>query len=125
MAQQNKKLEMQSVQIVSGILTPLLSNGVIPANDVSMIRRNLKYLATHGELAPAITPKLLTPQEVAEMLAISYSQMRALEKENFFPFKRRMLGNKTVRYLNTEVIQFIETGETNTEKEEEINGKED
>ena len=29
---------MQSVQIVSGILTPLLSNGVIPANDVSMIK---------------------------------------------------------------------------------------
>ena len=46
-------------------------------------------------------------QEAAEMLAISYSQFRALEKEGAFPFRRKLVGNKTVRYRNTDIYDYI------------------
>ncbi len=60
-----------------------------------------------GEPLQVIKPKLLTPQEAAEMLAISYSQFRALEKEGAFPFRRKLVGNKTVRYRNTDIYDYI------------------
>ena len=105
-----QRLRLQTVQLTCRLLAPLMDSGLVMAGELTIIRKNLTTLAKTGELAPVIAPKLLTPQEAAEMLAISYSQFRALEKEGAFPFRRRMIGNKTVRYLNTDLIDYLVVG---------------
>ena len=110
MTEFNKKnIRQGTVRLVCRLLTVLIDSGTVSQSEYDVIRRNLNSLAKTGELALPIEPKLLTPQEVAELLAISYSQFRALEKENVFPFKRVMIGSKTVRYRNSDVIRYIET----------------
>jgi excisionase family DNA binding protein len=112
MTEFNKKnIRQGTVRLVCRLLTVLIDSGTVSQSEYDVIRRNLNSLAKTGELALPIEPKLLTPQEVAELLAISYSQFRALEKENVFPFKRVMIGSKTVRYRNSDVIRYIETGD--------------
>ena len=108
--QDNRRVRLQTVSLTCRLLAPLLDSGLVLSSEYNTIKRNLHALAKTGELALPIESKLLTPQEVAGMLAISYSQFRALEKENVFPFKRMMIGNKTVRYRNSDVIRYIEAG---------------
>ena len=103
-------LRPQTAHLTCRLLAPLMDSGLVTASELTIIRKNLMALAKTGELAPVIDPKLLTPQEAAEMLAISYSQFRALEKEGAFPFRRRMIGGKTVRYLNTDLIDYLVVG---------------
>ena len=105
-----ERLRLQTAHLTCHLLAPLLDSGLVRSSELSIIRRNLTALAKTGELAPVVVPKLVTPQEAAEMLAISYSQFRALEKEGVFPFRRRLIGGKTVRYLNTDIIDYMQTG---------------
>ncbi len=114
-AMKNIMLRPDTVNLVSGLLRPLLPSGLITAGEFDMINKNLRSLAKNGELAPMIPPRLLTPQEVASQLNISYSQFRALEKEGVFPFRRRNIGKAAVRYLNTEVIDYITKGDDHNE----------
>ena len=107
----NNRIRPMTAKLVSRLAAALLDSGTVSQSEYDVIRRNLNSLAKTGEPVLPIAPKLLTPQEVAELLAISYSQFRALEKENVFPFKRMMIGSKTVRYRNTDVIKYIETGD--------------
>lgn len=108
--QTDERLRLQTVKLICCLLTPLLDSGLVTAGELSLVRKNLTALAKTGELAPAIPPRLLTGPEAAEMLSVSYSQFRALEKEGAFPFRRRLIGGKTVRYLNTEIIDYIVAG---------------
>lgn len=105
-----ERLRLQTAHLTCHLLAPLLDSGLVRSSELSIIRRNLTALAKTGELVPVVVPKLVTPQEAAEMLAISYSQFRALEKEGVFPFRRRLIGGKTVRYLNTDIIDYMQTG---------------
>ena len=104
------RIRPQTTKLVCRLIAPLLDSGVVTADELSIIRGNLNALAKTGELVPAIAPKLLTGQEAAEMLSISYSQFRALEREGAFPFRRRMIGGKTVRYLNTDILDYMLVG---------------
>lgn len=101
-------LKMQTVKLIARLLSPLMYCGTISNKEYDSIVTNLSYVAKHGKPIPAIIPKLITAQEAAEMLSICYSQFRALEKEGAFPFKRRSVGNKTVRYKNTEIIEYMD-----------------
>ena len=103
----HSKLRPQTARLVCRLASVLLDSGTITVEEYNIISRNLHALAKTGELAPAITPRLLTPQEAAEILAISYSQFRSLEKEGAFPFRRKLVGNKTVRYRNTDIYDYI------------------
>ena len=78
-----------TAKLVSRLAAALLDSGTVSQSEYDVIRRNLNSLAKTGEPVLPIAPKLLTPQEVAELLAISYSQFRALEKENVFQEKDR------------------------------------
>ena len=104
----NNRIKPITAKLISRLASVLLDSGSLTQCEYDVIKRNLNSLAKTGELALPIESKMLTPQEVAELLAISYSQFRALEKENVFPFKRVMIGSKTVRYRNTDVIRYIE-----------------
>ncbi len=103
-----QKLRPATVSLLAKLVLPLTDSGLVTTAEYELVFSHLRYLAKHGTPQPAITPKLVTPQEAAEILAISYSQFRALEKENVFPFRRRRVGDKTVRYLNTDIIHYIE-----------------
>lgn len=115
---QQKRLRPQTARLVCRLASVLLDSGTITVEEYNIISRNLHALAKTGELAPAIVPKLLTQQEVAEMLAIAESQFRKLEKEGIFPFRRKLVGNKTVRYRNTDIYDYINASDT-TEKQTE------
>ena len=108
--QTNERLRMQTVTLICRLLTPLLDSGLVTAGELSLVRKNLTALAKTGELAPVIPPRLLTGPEAAEMLSISYSQFRQLAKEGAFPFRRRLIGGKTVRYLNKDIIDYAQAG---------------
>lgn len=105
-----KIMRPQTVKLICRLVAPLLDSGVVTSAEFDILKRNLSSLAKNGELAPAIQPRLITPQEAADLLAISYSQFRELEKERQFPFKRRKLGSKTVRYYLPDIINYISLG---------------
>ena len=108
--QKNSFLRLQTAHLTCRLLAQLLDSGLVTTGELSIIRKNLTALAKTGELAPAVTPRLLTGPEAAEMLSISFSQFRALEKEGAFPFRRRMIGGKTVRFMNTEILDYMLVG---------------
>jgi len=64
---------------------------------------NLKHLAAQGTLMPPINPRLISQEEAAEMIGVSYSNFKKLEREGKLSFKRRMdliyLPNKTLLCL--------------------------
>lgn len=118
---QNNGLRQIVVKTILALIRTLIEPGVLTVSEYSVIAKNLTHLAKHGELAPAVPHKLITPQEVAELLSISYSQFRQLEKEGAFEkhFKRRVIGNKTVRYYLPDIVSFMatqENAEVNTMK---------
>jgi predicted DNA-binding transcriptional regulator AlpA len=111
------KLRPQTARLTCRLLAPLLDSGLVSSDEYAIIKRNLDALAKTGELAPAIPHKLITSQEVAEMLCISCSQFRQLEKDGIFEpyFKRRMIGNKTVRYYLPDIIKYMANAEAEAE----------
>jgi len=56
---------------------------------------------------PEVPLRLVDGREAADILGISYSQFRALEAEGIFPFRRKMLGKKTVRYRLDDLQNFV------------------
>ena len=95
-----------TARLVMRLLAPLLDSGTITASEYDQIAATVKTLSkgTASELMPV---KLISAQEAAELLGISFSQFRALEKEGAFPFSRKMVGNKTVRYRNLDIIRYM------------------
>ena len=104
--QQNCAIRPVTARLVTRIIAPLLDSGTVTPGEFDQIAAAMKALS-HANAHP--TPlKLITGQEAAELLGVSYSQFRALEKEGAFPFNRKMVGNKTVRYRNLDIIRYME-----------------
>lgn len=104
------QLRPQTVRLVCRLLAVLLDSGTVSSGEYDFVRKHLIALSKTGEIAPVIHPKLIKGQEAAAMLNVSYSQFRQLEKEGAFPFKRRMVGNKTVRFLNRDLVDYMLVG---------------
>jgi len=102
----NTNIRPQTVRLIKRILTPLMEEGLIPVPELNEVIGNLKHLSEKGELLPTIMPKLVDQEEAASMLGVSLSNFKKLERENAFSFKRKMMGS-SVRYRNTDVINFI------------------
>lgn len=102
-------IRMTSVKLVRRILLPIAEGGLITLPEYGEMMANLEHLAKKGEFVPDVEPKLIDQKTVAEMLGISFPQFRALERENEFPFKRRKVGTKTVRYYNIDVLKYIQS----------------
>ncbi len=101
-------LRPQTVKLIRRLIAPLMDYGLVTNPEYNTISSQLSYIAKYGKPMPIITQKLISGREAAEMLSISYSQFRALEREGTFPFKRRLLGNKTVRYKNTDIFEYMD-----------------
>ena len=95
-----------TVRLVTKLIAPLLDSGLVTNTEYDAIYQNLAYLAKKGEQMPTIPPRLITGPDAAEILGISFSQFRTLEREGAFPFKRRIIGGRNVRYRNTDIYTF-------------------
>lgn len=95
-----------TVRLVTKLIAPLLDSGLVTNTEYNAIYQNLAYLAKKGEQMPPVQPRLITGQEAASVLGISFSQLRTLEREGALPFKRKIVGGRNVRYRNTEVYAF-------------------
>ena len=101
-----------TAKLVARLLAPLLDSGTITPGEYDSITDALKTMSKTSSATPPL--KLITAQEAADLLGISFSQFRALEKEGVFPFSRKMVGNKTVRYRNLDIFRFMmSNGEVN------------
>ncbi len=99
-------LRLKTVKLLNSLIHPLVNEGLIRVNEEHIISTNLKRLATHGELMPPIAPKLIDQKEAADMLGLGLSNFKKLEREDAFPFKRRMVGC-SVRYRNLDILRYI------------------
>ncbi len=103
-------LRPATARLVTRLIAPLLDSGLVTNTEYDAIYQNLAYLAKKGEQMPTIPPRLITGQEAAELLGISLSQFRTLEREGAFPFHRRIVGGRNVRYRNTDIYAYMDTG---------------
>ncbi len=103
--QQLQSIRPATARLVARMLAPLMDSGTVTTSEFDAIARSLKELSHANALSAPL--KLITGQEAAEMLGISFSQFRALEKEGAFPFSRKMVGSKTVRYRNLDIIRYM------------------
>ena len=95
-----------TVRLVTKLIAPLLDSGLVTNTEYNAIYQNLAYLAKKGEQMPPVQPRLITGQEAASVLGISFSQLRTLEREGALPFKRKIVGGRNVRYRNTDVYAY-------------------
>ena len=95
-----------TVKLVGRLLSPIVERGVISQPEYNELMANLRHLSQKGELIPDILPKLIDQKQAAELLGVSFSHFRNLERDGTFPFRRRMVGT-AVRYRNTDVIQYL------------------
>ena len=96
-----------TAKLVVRLLAPLLESGTITSGEYDQIAAAMKSLTKASSSLPMPPLKLITAKEAADMLSISFAQFRVLEKEGAFPFQRKMIGNKTVRYRNWDVLRYL------------------
>ena len=73
---------------------------------LNICQAQFMYLADKGTPLPTVIPKLVDQTEAATMLGISLANFKRLEREGYFPFKRKMVGT-SVRYRNTDLTRYI------------------
>ena len=122
MNQVGTTLRMSVVRWLGRHLAIDMDMGALTANEYNLIMKTLRAVAKKGETKePEVPLRLVDGREAADILGISYSQFRALEAEGIFPFRRKMLGKKTVRYRLTDINNFILSGDATEKGTEEAN----
>ena len=91
----------KTIRLIKRIIMPIVEEGVISVPEFNEIISEMKYLAEKKQRKPVIMPKLINQREAAELLGVSLSNFKRLERENAFPFNRRNVGS-SVRYRNTD-----------------------
>ena len=96
------------VKLLARFIRPLTDEGLIYVREQNEILSNLKHLSQKGTLLPNIIPKLVDTRIAAEMVGVSLSNFKKLERDGHFEpwFKRKYVGS-SVRYKNTDIIKFI------------------
>ena len=106
MEQPNMALRPATAKLVARFIVPLVEAGLVTVAEYKTVSASLNHIARHGTPVPAVQRKLIKPQEVAELLGISYSGFRAIEST--LPLRRRVIG-KSVRYYLPEVVELMES----------------
>jgi len=107
--QQSQNFRPATAKLVARLVAPLLDSGLVSNSEYDQLVAAIKALV-HSDATP-VPVRLISGQEAAEMLGISYSQFRALESEGSFPFQRRLVGSKTVRYRLADLVRYIEASD--------------
>ncbi len=113
MNQINNNLRMSVVRWLGRHLAIDVDSGALTVSEYNLIMKTLRDVAKKGaDKEPEVPLRLVDGKEAADILGISYSQFRALEADGIFPFRRKMLGKKTVRYRITDINNFILSDDT-------------
>lgn len=99
-------IRYQTVRLIGKLLHPLTESNLITIPEYREIIAQLKHLADKGTPLPTVILKLVDQTEAATMLGISLANFKRLEREGYFPFKRKMVGT-SVRYRNTDLTRYI------------------
>ncbi|MBR6756338.1 MAG: hypothetical protein IKM15_05265 [Peptococcaceae bacterium] len=99
-------ISMETIRMFRRIMRPIAETGVIPLAEFNECISQLTSLAEHGTLKPVIVPKLIDQRSAAELLGVGLSNFKRLESEGAFSFKRKIVGS-SVRYRNTDIIDYI------------------
>ena len=102
----NQLIRHQTVKLISKLIHPLTESNLISVPEYREIVAQLKHLAERGTPLPTVVPRLIDQTGAAEMLGISLANFKRLERENYFPFKRKMVGT-SVRYHNTAIVRYM------------------
>lgn len=103
---QTHTIRPRTASLIAKLIRPWVEEGVVTIAESREIVANIRYLADKGTLVPAMAPKLLTQDEAAEMLGIGKSSFKKMEAEGKLQIRRKMVGT-SVRYLNTQILQFM------------------
>ena len=115
---------MATVRWVGRLLAVSLDVGAMTAVEYNIVMKALRAAAKTGETKEPEAPvRLVDGREAADILGISYSQFRALEAEGIFPFRRKMLGKKTVRYRINDINNYILSDDATGKGTEEENDR--
>lgn len=102
----NQLIRHQTVKLISKLIHPLTESNLISVPEYHEIVAQLRHLAAKGKPLPTVIPKLIDQTEAATMLGISLANFKRLEREGYFPFKRKMVGT-SVRYRNTDIVHYL------------------
>lgn len=120
----SNSLRMATVRWVGRLLAVSLDVGAMTVVEYNIVMKTLRAAAKKGETQePEVALRLVDGREAADILGISYSQFRALEAEGVFPFRRKMLGKKTVRYRITDINNYILSDDATGKGTEEENDR--
>ena len=97
-------LSEHGVALILRVARVFVEEGNLAQSDYYTIAEQLKHLAKTGTPTPAITPRLLSSAEVADLLGLGISNFKKIE--HTLPFKRRMVSG-SVKFCNIEVYNYI------------------
>ncbi|MBQ4480500.1 MAG: hypothetical protein IJJ33_17550 [Victivallales bacterium] len=97
-------LSEHGVALILRVARVFVEEGNLAQSDYYTIAEQLKHLAKTGTPKPAITPRLLSSAEVADLLGLGISNFKKIE--HTLPFKRRMVSG-SVKFCNIEVYNYI------------------
>ncbi len=120
-------IRRRTVTLISRILHPLTDDGLVTLAEHREIVSNLRHLVDHGSMLPTVVPKLIDQSTVANMLGISLSNWKKMERnKSLVGIERRMVGS-AIRYRNVDVIAYIlarDTGVTDQRPDAVASGSE-
>ena len=97
-------LSEHGVALILRVARIFVEEGNLAQTDYNTIAEQLKHLAKTGTPKPAITPRLLSSAEAADLLGLGLSNFKKIE--HTLPFKRRMVGG-SVKFCNVDVYTYI------------------
>ena len=100
----HSSLSEHGVALILRVARVFVEEGNLTQSDYNTIAEQLRHLAKTGAPKPAITPRLLSSNEVAELLGLGLSNFKKIE--NTLPFKRRMIGG-SIKFSNIDVYNYI------------------
>lgn len=107
----SKELSGQTVAVVVALLKTLVKYNVIAPCELRCIEKALTKIAEEGEEPKVEKPRFLERKDVSEMLKLKEKEFARLEREGKFPFKPKYISERTIRYLESEVIDYMLTTE--------------
>lgn len=110
----SKELSGQTVAVVVALLKTLVKYNVIAPCELRCIEKALNKIAEEGEEPKVEKPSLLSREDICEMFNIEVELFKRLEREGKFPFKPIYISQRTIRYLESEVMDYITAKEEST-----------
>lgn len=101
----NSTIKPTTVSLIQKILRPWVDQGVIGNQEFLEVTSQLRSLSRKGELL-TVEPRLVDRKELAAILKISVSNLKAIEKSGELPVKQKKLGG-AIRYSLIDVTKWI------------------